>query len=92
MSKPLSVRKARKGLFVRRPSYQRNTDSGLMEEINCPDPNYYMTVGYDKNPGDNVMHYRYVVKTELEDSQYVDKSPFAKFDIRKGYDMIDGEV
>jgi hypothetical protein len=63
-----------------------------MEEINCPDPNYYMTIGYDKNPGDGVMHYRYVVRTELEDSEYVDKSPFSKYDIRKGYDMVDGEV
>jgi hypothetical protein len=62
----------------------------LMEEINCPDPNYYMTVGYDKVPGTDVMHYRYVVKMELEDSEYVDASPFTKYDCRKGMDMIEG--
>lgn len=76
MTEDLSLKVARKGTFVRMPEYQKNADSGRMEEINVPDPNYYMVVGYDKNPGDGVMHYRYIVKSELEESEYIDKSPF----------------
>ena len=84
MTEDLSLKGARKGTFVRMPEYQKNADSGRMEEINVPDPNYYMVVGYDKNPGDGVMHYRYIVKSELEESEYIDKSPFQKFDLLKG--------
>jgi len=66
------------------PTYKKNDESGRMEEINCPDPEYYHAVGYDKQPGDGVMHYRYVVKSELEESDYIDKSPFLKYEILKG--------
>ena len=76
MSEDLSLKMARKGGFIRMPEYQKNTESGRMEEINVPDPNYYMVVGHDRNPGDGIMHYRYIVKSELEESEYIDKSPF----------------
>ena len=66
------------------PTYKKNDDNGRMEEINVPDPEYYHPVGYDKTPGDGVMHYRYVVKSELEESEYIDKSPFMKYEIQKG--------
>jgi hypothetical protein len=66
------------------PTYQKNETTGRMEEINVPDPEYYMAVGYDRAPGDGVMHYRYVVRSELEESEYIDKSPFNKYDIMLG--------
>lgn len=55
-----------------------------MEEINVPDPAYYKACGYDNKPGDGVMHYRYIVDRELEESEYIDVSPFNKYDLIKG--------
>jgi hypothetical protein len=66
------------------PVYQKNERNGRMEEINVPDPEYFMAVGYDRSPGDGTMHYRYVVRSELEETDYIDKSPFQKFDILRG--------
>lgn len=85
------MRKARKGLFVRKPIYQPNRDNGMMEEINIPDPNFYMPIGYDRHPNQEIMHYRYVVPSELEESNYMDPSPFLKYDVRKGKDMVEGD-
>ena len=55
-----------------------------MEEINVPDPKYYIPVGYDKDTECGTMHYRYVVRSELEESEYIDQSPFMKYEILKG--------
>lgn len=76
MSDNLPVKQARKGQFVRMPIYKKNEKTARMEETNVPDPNFYMVCGYDKQPGDGDMHYRYIVKSELEESEYIDKSPF----------------
>ena len=92
MPQPLSIRKARKGLFIRKPIYQKNPETGMMEEINVPDPNFYMSIGYDRTPGQEIMHYRYVVPCELEESNYMDPSPFLKFDVRKGREMVEGDM
>jgi len=86
MAGSLKVQQARKGCFIKMPTYKKNDKNGRMEEINVPDPEYYHPVGYDKTPGDGVMHYRYVVKSELEESEYIDKSPFMKYKIHKGQD------
>ena len=64
----------------------------MMEEINVPDPNFYMSIGYDRTPGQEIMHYRYVVPSELEESNYMDPSPFLKFDVRKGREMVEGDM
>jgi hypothetical protein len=84
MVEKLSLRSARDGFFVRMPTYQKNEKTGRMEEINVPDDRYYMAVGYDRTPGDGIMHYRYVVKDELEHTEYIDHSPFMKYDLLKG--------
>lgn len=55
-----------------------------MVECNPPDPELYMEVGYNRHPGDNMKHYRYYIQEELENTDYVEKSPFHFFDIRRG--------
>ena len=48
-----------------------------------------MKLGYNRNPGDDLMHYRYVLEEELENSEYIDKSPFETIPIKKGKDRGD---
>ena len=82
---PLALKYARRGQFRIMPTYKMDDKTGRMEEINVPDPNYYMAVGYDREPGDGYMHYRYCVRSELEEaSDYIDKSPFNKYDVMRG--------
>ena len=81
---PLAIKHARRGGFIKIPTYRKNEKTGRMEEINVPDPNFYFPIGYDREPGDGRMHYRYYVKTELEWSDYIDKSPFNKYDVMRG--------
>jgi hypothetical protein len=79
-----SLNDARFGAFVKVPKYDRNPKTGRMEELNPPDDNYFMQIGYDRVPGEGTMHYRYVLKTELEKSKYIDVSPFDHFTIIRG--------
>ena len=73
MMGPLALKHARRGGFIKIPTYRKNEKTGRMEEINVPDPKYYFPVGYDREPGDGYMHYRYYVGCELEESEYIDK-------------------
>ena len=82
---PMSIRKARKGGFVRRPIYDKD-EQGNVVEVEIPDPDYFLPVGYDRLPGDGTMHYRYYVSTELEDTTYIDTCPFNKFHLFRGQD------
>jgi hypothetical protein len=84
MSSSLELKQARRGGFVRMPIYKKNEETHRMEEIDIPDPKYYMPIGFDRAPGDGIMHYRYVVDRELEESCYIDESPFDKYDVKKG--------
>jgi len=63
----MSLRKARTGAFVKKPKYERDKHNDVIE-VEIPDPDYYMPIGYDRLPGDATMHYRYFVQTELEDT------------------------
>ena len=47
-----------------------------MKEINVPDEEYFMEIGYDRVKGDGTVHYRYILDKPLEDSEYIDKTPF----------------
>ena len=84
MREDLPLELARLGQFVRTPKIERNPRSGRIEEQNPPDENYYMQIGYDRVPGEGTMHYRYIVKGELEKSKYLDESPFDQFNIIRG--------
>jgi len=84
MREEISITDARFGAFVQSPKYECNRKTGRMEEISPPDDNYFMQVGYDRLPNDKTMHYRYVLKSELEKSKYMDESPFDHFTIIKG--------
>ena len=84
MREDLPYEEARSGAFVRTPKISRNPRSGRIEEANPPDENYFMQVGYDRVPGEGTMHYRYIVKAELEKSKYMDESPFDHFTIIRG--------
>ena len=82
---PMSMRKARAGGFVRRPKYEKD-DKHNVVEVEVPDPDYFLPVGYDRIPGDGIMHYRYFVQSELEETQFIDKCPFNKFHLFRGQD------
>jgi len=84
MTADLTVAQARLGQFVRLPEYAVNATTGKQEEINVPDANYYMQIGYDRAPGEKTMHYRYVIKGEYEKSAYIEASPFQTVNITKG--------
>ena len=84
MTSDLTVTQARSGQFVRMPEYAVNATTGKLEEINVPDANYYMQIGYDRAPGEKTMHYRYVIKGEYEKSPYIDSSPFQTVNITRG--------
>jgi len=49
-----------------------------------PDVNTYMKIGYNRTPEDKIMHYRYYLPGRLEESHYMDKSPFIMYNIIKG--------
>jgi hypothetical protein len=82
----MSERRAREGGFLVMPVYDTDKD-GNDVEIDIPDPKYFMAVGYDRKPRDGIMHYRYVVRKELENcKRYIDDCPFAKFHAFQGQD------
>jgi len=75
---------AKAGGFAREPKYEKNPKTSRVEELAPPDENYFMQIGYDRQPGEGTMHYRYVLKSEMEKSQFMGKSPFNTFDIIRG--------
>jgi hypothetical protein len=80
----LTYPEAKVGGFVREPKYEKNPKTGRVEELAPPDENFFMQIGYDRVPGEGTMHYRYVLKTEMEKSPFMGKSPFNTFDIIRG--------
>ncbi|CAG9312955.1 unnamed protein product [Blepharisma stoltei] len=79
-----SIEEAKAGAFVIDPVYSKDK-KGKVTEVSRPDSKY-MQLGYDKVPGDKTMHYRYILESDLEKSEYIDASPFEKFDIKRGQD------
>ena len=55
-----------------------------MFEYDVPDPLYFIELGYDKSPGSGEKHYRYLLKTPLEKSIFIDPSPFHCYDLWRG--------
>jgi len=53
-------------------------------EVNVPDPEYFMELGYDRVPGEGTKHYRYLLKTPLEESIFMEKTPFQVYHIIRG--------
>lgn len=72
----------RKGVFVIYPEYSEDKKSKKKKEVNKPDDSY-IRLGFNRHPEDRVMHYRHNVKTELENTEYIEKSPFETFEITK---------
>ena len=81
-----SIEGARKGEFVIKPTF--SMFEGKLRQEFKPDSSF-MKLGYNRNPGDDLMHYRYVLGEELENSEYIDKSPFETIPIKKGKDRGD---
>ena len=73
---------ARKGDFVIYPVYFTDID-GKVKEHDKPDSSY-MIIGYNRTSEDHIMHYRYLLDTELENTEYIDKSPFQIIKIKRG--------
>jgi hypothetical protein len=80
----ITVRDARSGRIVRYPSFIEDKNLKRMVEVDIPDPEYFMPIGYTRVAGDNRLHYRFYFKTELENSQLIEKSPFDFFQLIKG--------
>jgi hypothetical protein len=78
MEGSMSLKQARCGGFVVIPVYDKD-EMGNDIELDIPDQDRFMAVGYDRKPGDGIMHYRYRVNKELEDTAYIDTCPFDKF-------------
>lgn len=86
----MDLGKARKGGFIKRPEYEKDDKNNVLQ-VNIPDPDFFLPIGYDRIPGDGTMHYRYYVDCELEDfggsnekCRYIDKSPFSKYHLFRG--------
>ena len=71
------------GKFLAMPKYEHDQSQHLYE-YNVPDPNYYLELGYDKLQGSGEKHYRYLVKVPLEESQYIEPTPFHCYDLWRG--------
>jgi hypothetical protein len=78
-----SILAARKGAFVIYPKIVRNKKTGRLEE-SVKIPASYMKLGYNRFQDDQIMHYRFVLESELELSDYIEKSPFDTFHIKRG--------
>lgn len=79
-----SLIEANQGGFVLMPEFEEQKN-GKPKEINKPS-HEYMQLGYNRKSDDKLMHYRYVCNQELEKTEYIDESPFEKFDITRGQD------
>ena len=81
MERP-TIDQARSGAFVIYPEYVLDKN-GKSQETVKPD-NSYISLGYDRTPQDRIMHYRYFLNSELENTEYIEKSPFEIFQIKRG--------
>lgn len=77
-----SIEDARKGGFVIKPSFFKDP-TGKTREVARPGLPF-MKLGYNRNPDDDIMHYRYSVEDDLENTEYIDKTAFETFSIKKG--------
>ena len=53
-------------------------------EINEPNPEEYITLGYNREPDDGMKQYRFYIREELEKTSILEKVPFDVFRIVKG--------
>lgn len=83
MSKGLAVKDARAGAFFRKPKYEKE-ETGHIIEVGAPDPEFFTELGYDRKPGSAEKHYRYCLKNSLEESDFMDKTPFNEYDLWRG--------
>lgn len=70
-------------MMLVRPQFEADR-KGKLREINKPDPDVYMQIGYNRSPDDGMMHYRYLIDSELEKAEYIEESPFEQYDVLKG--------
>lgn len=77
----ISAEEAQKGGFRWDSKYEKDL-KGRVKEISKPDE-HFLQIGYNRKPGDNMKHYRYMLEGGLEDSGYIEKYLFDQFEIKK---------
>lgn len=70
------------GKIVYLPDFEKK-ENGKKVEIKFKDKDY-MTLGYNREPDDNMKHHRFFVSMALEKCEFFGKPPFQNFKIKKG--------
>ena len=66
------------------PQFEDDSRLRRKVEINKPDSNLYVAIGYNRVPEDGLKHYRHFIEEELEKTDYIGKSPFNIYEIQRG--------
>ena len=66
------------------PQFEEDDRLRRKVEVNKPDDKIYMPIGYNREPDDGLKHYRHFVNEELENTEYIGKSPFNIYEIMRG--------
>lgn len=64
------------------PTFKVN-EKGVLKEINVPDSEAYMAIGYNREPEDGKKHYRLKLESGLEQTHIFSSLPFDEFPIYK---------
>ena len=75
------------------PQFEEDDKLRRKVEINKPDESAYQPIGYNRVPEDGLKHYRYAINEELEKTDYIGKSPFNIYEIKRGQSRgLDGTL
>jgi hypothetical protein len=64
------------------PTFKAN-EKGVLKEINVPDHEAYMALGYNRDPEDGKKHYRFKLNAGLEETHVFSALPFDEFPISR---------
>ena len=70
--------------IIKEPQYKEEDKYRRKVEVNKPDESLYQPIGYNREAGDGLKHYRYFINEELDRTDYIGRSPFNVYDIMRG--------
>ena len=73
-------------LMIIKPTFELKGKK--LREVNHPDPEHYIAIGYNRVPDDNMKYYRWILNDIFEKTHIFSKLPFEEFTILKGQQVV----
>ena len=70
--------------FVKKKSIYKTKKKNQREEVCIPDPDKYISIGYNRSPTDELKYYRFYISEPLENTSLFSTLPFEELSIYKG--------